>query len=444
MRLAKAKFEKVGPFKDFSIEFKKNKKKNLAEVHILTGPNGSGKSTILKGLSYAFQGPSRMPENFIDLFWTSGDNGSGIDVFDRQDDGVYIASSGPHSGFRVVNSAMRDAEVSFNKYSKQIQSYRRTDKETEIPFAAFAYSGHRFLNTNRDDFQTSASVSSNTSHYRSNPFDQAINFERNQADSLPISDWIYEILSKSAFAHQSGDKILEKASRSTLDKLETIIREITERDFRFNVDYEVLIVNSKLSGREVGFNVLPDGFKSILSWLSDLIIRMERIRWKEKKSIFEQPIILFLDEIDIHLHPSWQMKILPIIQKTFVNAQIFVSTHSPFVVASVEDAYVYDLNIDKDGFSYLEQSPMLTERGQSYIRVLQEVFDIEGEFVDQWSTENLKEFKLLLEKTKSKNSKAYKDAQAIGKKLASENVELRDIVSISLKQLERRVSKPIA
>lgn len=84
-----------------------------------------------------------------------------------------------------------------------------------------------------------------------------------------------------------------------------------------------------MDGLKVTFDALPEGLKSIICWISDLALRLESIPWQENRDIFSQPIILFLDEVDIHLHPKWQRRILPAIQKLLPNAQVFVSTHSP-------------------------------------------------------------------------------------------------------------------
>lgn len=419
MRLAKATFKKVGPFKDFSIEFKKNKKKNLAEVHILTGPNGSGKSTILKGLANAFN--TGHSGNFSELFWTTIENGGWIDVDDRNGEFIKLFSS---------KWFINDTNVSFHKYSKQIDEYRSTDKETELSYAVFGYSGHRSLNTQ---------AKFNLGFPNINPLDGAVNFERPLDSPSHLANWAGNILAQEAFAGQKKDTKSKLDASSNLKKFESILAEITGREIKFNMDYEVMRLNMLLDGKEVEFSVLPDGLKSMLGWLGDMLMRMESIRWKEKCSVFDQPIILFLDEIDIHLHPSWQKKILPIIQKTFVNAQIFVSTHSPFVVASVEDAFVYDLNIGKDGHSFLE-NVIHTEKGQTYSRVLKEIFDVDTEFADPWTEKKLDSFYELLKQAKSKKTKAYQEAFSVGKELAEASIELRDIVSVELNQLDRRIA----
>ena len=53
--------------------------------------------------------------------------------------------------------------------------------------------------------------------------------------------------------------------------------------------------------------------------------------------------VVFIDEIDAHLHVSLQRKILSFLEKSFPNIQFIVTTHSPFVVSSVDDAVIYDL-----------------------------------------------------------------------------------------------------
>lgn len=100
------------------------------------------------------------------------------------------------------------------------------------------------------------------------------------------------------------------------------------------------------------FDVLPDGLKSIISWIADMLMRLDQLKWVNQTDVLDRNFILFLDEIEIHLHPAWQRKILPVVQKLFTNAQIFIATHSPFVVASVSDAWVYKFVV-KDGKSTL-------------------------------------------------------------------------------------------
>ena len=45
--------------------------------------------------------------------------------------------------------------------------------------------------------------------------------------------------------------------------------------------------------------------------------------------------IIIIDEIDVHLHPTWQTQILDVLEKIFPKVQFFVSTHSPHVIQSL-------------------------------------------------------------------------------------------------------------
>ena len=54
--------------------------------------------------------------------------------------------------------------------------------------------------------------------------------------------------------------------------------------------------------------------------------------------------VLIIDEIDAHLHPKWQYRVIDDLRRTFPNVQLIVSTHSPEVVSTVDKASVYILN----------------------------------------------------------------------------------------------------
>ena len=61
------------------------------------------------------------------------------------------------------------------------------------------------------------------------------------------------------------------------------------------------------------------------------------------------PGVLIVDEIDAHLHPSWQRRIIPALTSNFPNLQIFCSTHSPLMLAGLEEGQVQLLNRDAEG-----------------------------------------------------------------------------------------------
>ena len=63
----------------------------------------------------------------------------------------------------------------------------------------------------------------------------------------------------------------------------------------------------------------------------------------------KQPAILLIDEIENHLHPTWQRRVIPALLKHFPGLQIFATTHSPFVIAGLKAGQVHLLNRDAKG-----------------------------------------------------------------------------------------------
>jgi hypothetical protein len=86
---------------------------------------------------------------------------------------------------------------------------------------------------------------------------------------------------------------------------------------------------------------LSDGYGSILALAGDLVWRMILAFPSSDNPLLEEGVVL-IDELDIHLHPSWQRDIAGFLKKQFPKIQFFVATHSPFVAAGAgPDAKTY-------------------------------------------------------------------------------------------------------
>lgn len=75
--------------------------------------------------------------------------------------------------------------------------------------------------------------------------------------------------------------------------------------------------------------------------VSDLIMRMEA--QSRMRASFDLEGIVLIDEVETHLHLELQKKILPLLTKLFPNIQFIISTHSPFILNSLRDVVIYDL-----------------------------------------------------------------------------------------------------
>lgn len=99
-------------------------------------------------------------------------------------------------------------------------------------------------------------------------------------------------------------------------------------------------------GKKVATLALSDGFRSVLALGGDLLWRMIESFPNSKTPLNESGVVL-IDELDIHLHPTWQRNIGEWLMDLFPNIQFIVATHSPLIAAGAgPDAITYRLVFD--------------------------------------------------------------------------------------------------
>tara|TARA_R110002051_G_C8738549_1_gene498762 strand:- start:1605 stop:2783 length:1179 start_codon:yes stop_codon:yes gene_type:complete len=98
---------------------------------------------------------------------------------------------------------------------------------------------------------------------------------------------------------------------------------------------------------EIYFEYLSSGYKSCMAVLIGLIKEIE-FRYKSpSKFIKDFDGIVFIDEIDLHLHPEWQAKIYEALKTILPNAQVFTSTHSPHIIQVANPNEIIPLTLDE-------------------------------------------------------------------------------------------------
>lgn len=399
-----------------------------AEIHIFTGPNGCGKSTVLYALAGIFGYAS---ENLSLLNNRFRSNHASVECMINGERAVVSAGE---------SKSNKEVLMKFNEH-KNLSPYRTLTKRESWPtiektdFAAFAYSGQR---ANRDKLWTSE-----IEDITDSPFKDALSFDATVRPAI-LAKWVANNRAKAALARQDFAEDEAALYDEALSRICRFVKNIANLNVLFKLQRSPLRVKVELEGELIDYEVLPDGLKSIISWIADLALRLESVPWKTQRDIFSQPIILFLDEVDIHLHPKWQRRILPAIQNLLPNAQVFVSTHSPFVVGSVEDAYVYRLpelerNICRDASVPETVKAIKSGAGKSYQLILAEVFDIDEEF-DVETERQLQAFKLAIRqylRSPQDDSRVMTLAQT----LRDKSEELATLVSMELRQMTRLLSK---
>jgi len=85
-----------------------------------------------------------------------------------------------------------------------------------------------------------------------------------------------------------------------------------------------------------------DGEKAIITLVADIAYNLALAHdFESDENYLNSPGIVLIDEIEEHLHPNWQRKIIPILTSVFPKIQFFITTHSPQVISSVNSEHVF-------------------------------------------------------------------------------------------------------
>lgn len=144
-----------------------------------------------------------------------------------------------------------------------------------------------------------------------------------------------------AFARNEGDIEDVKKIDAWFASFTSMIQDIFDSpNLKLTFDRKKYSFNIVEKNKQISpFTNLADGYSSILSIVSELILRMENHKGKN----YDINGIVLIDEIETHLHIELQKKVLPILINIFPNIQFIVSTHSPFVISSITDSVICDL-----------------------------------------------------------------------------------------------------
>lgn len=195
--------------------------------------------------------------------------------------------------------------------------------------------------------------------------------------------YLVDLKAKETFAKEAGDRNVSDKISKWFIFLESNLRELFENDslkltFDYN-NYNFFIIEP---GKDpYTLNELSSGFSSILNIVTEIIMRME----KNRSKFYDMEGIIIIDEIEAHLHVSLQKKVLKFLCDFFPNIQFIVSTHSPFIINSIENTIVFDL----------EKKILLEDlSAYSYKAILEGYFGVDT--YSDIAKENIKEYKKLI------------------------------------------------
>lgn len=320
--ITKLILEKVRNLNYIEIPLAKDKKKHL----ILTGKNGSGKTTILNGLSEAFDiltTTNRLPAAESQLAIAKN---------------VLLTAQKNNMDQREV----ADKKTGVDKIEKEIEEIKKGfDIELNCTKKRIRYAfeeGSLVIAYYKAERTFEAEISRHV---------EKVELQQNYTIyAEPRKDFVKYLLDlkmTQALAVSANKKEKADSIQNWFDNFENLLKDIFENDqLSLEFDEETFRFSIREPGKEsYDFNTLSSGYAAVLDIVVDLMIRMEK--QTGRKFRYDIPGIVFVDEIETHLHLALQKKILKLLTTMFPNIQFIVTTHSPFVLNSLDDVVIYDL-----------------------------------------------------------------------------------------------------
>lgn len=154
-----------------------------------------------------------------------------------------------------------------------------------------------------------------------------------------IGKYLANLKFAQALATMNKEKEDAKRISEWLRKFEEVLQDIyDDTQLKLEFDTETYQFSIRLKdGRRFSLEHMSMGYAAVFDIVSDLLMRMSPRRVQNIEGI------VLIDEVETHLHVALQKQIVPTLTKLFPNIQFIITSHSPFVLSSTENAVVYDL-----------------------------------------------------------------------------------------------------
>ena len=355
-------------------------------VNLLIGNNGVGKTTVLEALALSMQnyfnrmnGITKKSIKKNDVRFTSNLVG------DASQHRVYsnptvIKSKINLDGMEYSSEISREDETNATrtKYAgKELAAAGREllNSQTEILPVICYFSTSRVVDTQK---VSTSSVGKNKLNDRRCGYMDCLNAT---LDRKALTDWAF----KMAMAeYRKGMPIAEyEAFKKAVGTFMQKMNDLDEIPLvEYTRDFEDITYTE--NGKTMLVNYLSAGYQSLLWMLMEISFRIALLN-PEMSDYSQAEGIVLIDEIDMHLHPRWQWKILDALHSSFPKVQFIAATHSPIIISSFRDAKL--LSIGQNGveelsgaYAYSIDDVVAYKQGSSGIP--QELWQRKKEFED--------------------------------------------------------------
>lgn len=393
MEIKQFQLHNLGRFRHLEIPLAPTQEIN-GNVTVFVGNNGAGKTSILKSLATSLSwfvsrlrsekgSGSPIPEDAI--FNQAASAAIDIAVFDEQgqstnpdaDEGDFLFCW-TLAKARVGHKA--EHATSLSELSRLVDYYRTqltANEQTSLPLIAFypvervvldiplkIKEKHTFLQLDGYDNSLNQGVD----------FRRFFEWFRDREDSeneksVPQEtlDQVFKLYGTDHFIWQKLSEYNASSRDRQLTAVRTAISYFMPGFSKLKVQRKPLHMSVDKNGETLNVLQLSQGEKSLMALVGDIARRLAMMNPSLENPLHGEGIVL-IDEVDMHLHPSWQRSIIDRLTATFPHCQFILTTHSPLVISDCKEVLVYSLDN-----SELTQVP--SQYGQDANSVLLEVMD---------------------------------------------------------------------
>lgn len=324
------------------------------KVTVIAARNGQGKTSILEAVATALGpfvgafdlGKSKQIERIDARYATLGEgfeNEQQYPVVIKAEAATPLkiqwqrALNGPKS-----RTTVKEAEPLAN-WGKQLQTDLRKDAKVVLPVVRY-YSSKRLWVSPKGASGRPVLTESRTAGYE----DGLTTY----STYTQLQEW----MRKATFAvlqhgKQAGYEHSNLAARlaGIREAVNAVLSEEGWNDFHYSLTFDELAMSHPDHGA-LPLTLLSDGVRAMISLVADLALRCARLNGELGENAPQQtPGVVLIDELDLHLHPAWQQRVIASLRKAFPKIQFILSTHSPQVLSTVERKNIRVIFQDQHG-----------------------------------------------------------------------------------------------
>ena len=330
MKFSHLEFKEVKGIGSIEVDFTSDKR-----VHAFIGENGVGKTKFLEALFQAILSIHKDVGNFFEK--QLEDN----ELIDKHN----ISSLFNNVLDRYLGQDRNDLYclMSLASSALTIKSNKEFKKHTQ-PVVFIAAQSRGFIeSTPQINFTATGNFHQRKNHYIESLFSGMNNNFSSLSMSIDIEEWFVSIA-------QSSNPFQKKQDNREIE-IRTVLKLCHQIDK--NIDSEFMEIGGnnrvflKINDQKTQLSHLSTGYASILKIIQSIISGYGY--FTNEQQLQHVRGIVLIDEIESHLHLSWQSKIIPTLKELFPNTTFYITTHSPVVLTQLENGEAYRLQREEDG-----------------------------------------------------------------------------------------------